>query len=322
MKNNKKIFFLIEIVMAMMVLIIVGVMVRGNANKDLDRVSVIVQNSDDYQWSGFKYGLKMAAQDQGIEMFVVSTGARLTVEEEKRLIEDEIENGTDAVIVQPIPGDDTEKMLKKMKKKIPIMLLEDVITKDKEGSGFLTTKPDNYLMGKDLGKELLKDYGENLKNKTIGIVSEMKGSKAVMNRNQGFRDCIKGRGAKIAWSVSDSFEEEDDSLGVWPKVDIVIALDDNSLVAAGKCLAADDLHGACVYGIGNSMEAFYYLDTGFTECLVVPDEFNSGYQSLTEIKKEIGYFRHAKSKLVSHTVVRRDTLYSKENQKILFTMSQ
>ena len=31
---------------------------------------------------------------------------------------------------------------------------------------------------------------------------------------------------------------------------------------------------------GNSTEAVYYLDTGIAGCLVVPDEFNVGYQSL------------------------------------------
>ena len=61
------------------------------------------------------------------------------------------------------------------------------------------------------------------------------------------------------------------------------ALDDNSLTAAGECSASNNLHGAVVYGIGNSTEAVYYLDTGSVECLVVPDEFNVGYQSLTEM---------------------------------------
>ena len=54
-------------------------------------------------------------------------------------------------------------------------------------------------------------------------------------------------------------------------MDFVIALDDNSLTAAGECAAANNLHGAIIYGIGNSTEAVYFLDTGAVECLVVPD---------------------------------------------------
>ena len=87
--------------------------------------------------------------------------------------------------------------------------------------------------------------------------------------------------------------------------------------------AANDLHGALVYGIGNSTEAVYYLDTGIAGCLVVPDEFNVGYQSLTEAAEILThYFYKMHDRTVSYTVLRRDTLFSKENQEIIFTMSQ
>ena len=36
----------------------------------------------------------------------------------------------------------------------------------------------------------------------------------------------------------------------------------------GEYAAANNLHGALVYGIGNSTEAVYYLDTGIVGCLV------------------------------------------------------
>ena len=92
---------------------------------------------------------------------------------------------------------------------------------------------------------------------------------------------------------------------------------------AGECAQANDLHGALVYGIGNSMEAVYCLDAGYIRCLVVPDDFNMGYQSLKEAVESLEhFFRKPQSITVSYTVMRRDTLFKKENQEILFTMSQ
>ena len=89
--------------------------------------------------------------------------------------------------------------------------------------------------------------------------------------------------AGISWSVSAPFSEEGEVLlKAQPAVDFVIALDDNSFTMAGEYAAANNLHGALVYGIGNSTEAVYYLDTGIAGCLVAPDEFNVGYQSLAE----------------------------------------
>ena len=103
----------------------------------------------------------------------------------------------------------------------------------------------------------------------------------------------------------------------------MIALDDNSLTMAGEYAAANNLHGALVYGIGNSTEAVYYLDTGIAACLVVPDGFNIGYQSLAEAAQSLTRYLHKrKDRTVTYHVIRRDTLFSKENQEIIFTMSQ
>lgn len=276
------------------------------------------------QWSAFKYGLRMAAEDLKLEMFVVSTGGPLTVEEEKNLIEREIENGADAVIVQPALGDDAEKMLLKMEKKVPVMLVEYTASGEKEASMIPTAEPDNYAMGTALAEELLKDYNGNLDGKTLGILQETDSTEAARNRQKGFADVLKETGAEICWSVSGPLmEKEENFLGIQPGVDFVIALDNDSLITAGEYSAAKNLHGALVYGIGNSTEAVYYLDTGIAECLVVPDAFNVGYQSLTEAAKRLGkYFYKMQDRTVSYTVIRRDTLFSKENQEVLFTMSQ
>ena len=106
-------------------------------------------------------------------------------------------------------------------------------------------------------------------------------------------------------------------------MDFIIALDDDSLTAAGEGAAANNLHGAIVYGIGNSTEAVYYLDTGAVECLVVPDMFHVGYESLTELmnKLEKAFYEYENQE-ISYTIMRKENMFSKENQEVIFTMSQ
>ncbi len=59
------------------------------------------------------------------------------------------------------------------------------------------------------------------------------------------------------------------------------------------------------------------------ECLLVPDEFNRGYQSLTEAAKNLGSFScNMKGKVLPFNVLRRKELFTKKNQEILLTMSQ
>ena len=322
MKNSKKMFILIEALLAVMVIAVAIIMVREKNGKEQDRISVILQDSEDNQWAAFQYGLKMAAQDLGIRMFVVSTGGALTVEEEKSLIEREIDNGAAAVIVQPVPG--SEEMLKKMANRIPVLLTERAGAEGGSGERLPVVGPDHYAMGAALAEELLKDYSGNLSGKTLGIFSVTGDSQASLERRRGFMEAVGKTQAGISWSVSAPFSQEGEALlDEQTAVDLVIALDDNSFTMAGEHAAANNLHGALVYGIGNSTEAVYYLDTGIAGCLVVPDEFNVGYQSLAEAAEGLNrFFYKMQDRTVSYTVLRRDTLFSKENQEIIFTMSQ
>ena len=322
MKNNKKMFFLMETLLAVMVIAVAFIMVRERNGKEQDKISVIIQDSEDTQWAAFQYGLKMAAEDMDVRMFIVSTGSTLTAEEEKSLIEREIDNGADAIIVQPVPG--SEEMLWKMGNRVPVMLIGNAASEEGEESLLPVVGPDNYALGAVLAEELLKDYNGNLSGKTLGIFSKTGDSRASVERRRGFTDAMEHTDASISWSVAAPFSEEGEALlDSQPAVDLVIALDDNSLTMAGEYAAANNLHGALVYGIGNSTEAVYYLDTGIVGCLVVPDEFNVGYQSLKEAAESLTHYLHKmQDRTVSYNVIRRDNLFSRENQEIIFTMSQ
>lgn len=306
-------FIFIEAVLGTMVLFLAFLMLREKNVDKRYQISVIVENADDTQWSAFKYGLKMAAEDKGAEMVMVSTGASLSQEEEKKLIEEEIKNGADGVIVQPVSGEDTQQMLKKVGNKAEIMLVDDILSGIEK---FPVIQPDAYAIGKTLVEELLKDYGGNLEGKTLGILNGKEGLKSSAEKEKGFIEALQGTGAEIVWSDTQITEN-------MPDVDFVIALDDNSLRAAGEMAAANNLHGAIVYGIGNSTQSVYYLDMGIAECLVIPDTFNVGYQSLTELvnKLEKAFYEYENQE-ISYTVMRKENMFSKENQEVIFTMSQ
>ena len=57
--------------------------------------------------------------------------------------------------------------------------------------------------------------------------------------------------------------------------------------------------------------------------LVIPDTFNVGYQSLTELvnKLEKAFYEYENQE-ISYTVMRKENMFSKENQEVIFTMSQ
>lgn len=324
MKKDKKMFILIEAVLGGLVLVLAFVMLQEKNEKEKQKIAVIVENSDDNQWAGFKYGLKKAAEDLDVEVTVSSTGTALTAKEQEKLIRQEVERGADAVILQPVCDRNTEQMLQEAERRVPVMLIDESSSKHTERLELPVIQPDNYAMGRILAEELLEDYNGNLKGKSLGILSREKESGGIKQRKKGFEEGIKGTGAEIAWtSFIPADGEPTEILEKQPEVDFVIAFDDDSLTAAGSCAVSNNLHGALLYGIGRSTEAVYYLDIGAAECLVVPDEFQIGYQSLTALKKQTEEsFKEQKDFGISYTVMRRENLFSRENQEILFTMSQ
>lgn len=321
MKNRKRTFILIEMVLGIAAAAVGVMMLWGQTSKSKDKVSVIIENSDDSQWTAFKYGLKMAAMDEELELSIVNTASELTVEEEEQLIVNEIQNGAAAMIVHAVDGSDAEEMLRGLEAKVPIVLVESAASQERSESELPVIQPDNYAMGEAIGQALLQDYGGSLKGKTIGIISADYASEAVLNRQKGLLDAIRDRGGTISWSALGMIKET--VVKEKPKVDFIIALDNNSVIAAGQAAAANNIHGALVYGIGRSTEAAYYVDKGIAECLVVPDEFSVGYESLREVGKRLDqYFYKIQDKTVSYTVMRQETLFTDMNQEILFTMNQ
>ena len=324
MNKSAKYFILTELVLGILVAVLAALMLKGQNKDTLGRVAVIVRDSDDSQWSAFKYGIRMAAQERGVEAVIIGTESVLTLEDQEELIQAELENGADAVIVQPVPDGGAAQMLAKVRKKVPVMLVADQAPADGKASALPVTEPDPRALGTALAEELLEDFRGNLKGKTMGIISRTTDSNTTAGRMEGFQETLESTGIELLWCIAGNFDNgESEYLASQPKVDFIAALDDSSLTAAGEYASSNGLNGAVLYGIGHSTQAAYYLDKGIAECLVVPDEFSVGYQSMSEIADSLErLFHKAGSRTVSYTVLRRETLFSRKGQEILFTMSQ
>ena len=151
MKNNNRVFILTELILGALVIIVAVAMLRDNTEKNLDKVSVIIENSDDNQWNAFKYGLRMAAEDQNVEMFVVGTEGVMSAEDQENMVLQEIDNGADAVIVQPVPGNDSESMLNRIKNSIPVMSVGTAVSLNEENSSLPVVEADNFCHGESPG---------------------------------------------------------------------------------------------------------------------------------------------------------------------------
>ena len=323
MKNKKRII-LIESILAVLVIFLLLIKVGDKVEKGRTKVSVIVQNPDSNEWSAFKYGLAQAAEDQNIDVMIASTGKLVTSDDERKAIEQEIKKGADALIIQLVPRVDAKETLKEIETDIPIMLVGSNKMTNRSQAIISAVEANQEKLGQAVVEEMLKDYQRNLKGKKIGIFSKSTDFEEVMCRAGESRKVLENAGATIEWFVAGDFEEHKDAfLEAQPPVDIVLALDDRSVVRFGEYAVSHPSVQTSVYGIAHSMEAVYYLDEDIVNCLVVPDEFNVGYQSLTKIADQIQKTSvEIPKQAVAYTIIRKETLFTEENQNILFTMGQ
>lgn len=323
MKGVKKYIFL-ELVLGAMVAVFIGVNFIQKQEEHQPKVAVVLSDSGSSQWSALKYGIEMAAEDQRVDAVFISTETIESIGDEVKIIQLAVQRGADAVIVQPIPGLHSEQALRDLSPKVPVMLVESSAGYDRSQSYFATVEADAALMGELLAGELINDWGGNIRGKTVGILSSDMTSDVTWEKKNMISSLLGQQGAEVKWKITGNLNDAGlVILETQQPVDVVLALDDRSVVMAGKCSADERLHGAQVYGIGNSMEAVYYLDNGLVECLIVPDEFDAGYQSMSEVAAQLNKKGHKlQSVTVGATVLRREELFSDENQELLFTMSQ
>ena len=111
--------------------------------------------------------VRMMTQDVGDrEVEKVSTSHKIKMieseDEEKALIEREVENGADGIIVQLVSSEDTYAVFEKIDSSVAVMLLEtDAVS---EGV-YSVTAPDNLWIGEALAQTVLQDYGDSLSEK-------------------------------------------------------------------------------------------------------------------------------------------------------------
>lgn len=324
MKKNRLYFGMI---IAFLVAIVVWTsyqMWNVGKEEEAHKVSVIVENSGLDRWSLMRQGLEQAARDYNIDLNYVSTSGFDGVSAELDVVRREIENGAKGIIVQMASGGNTEDIAEVALKASVVLIETDVTPEDL----YVVVGPDNIRMGTALAKAVTEDFGPELSDRKIGILSGNQKQLAMQQRFSGVTDSLADEGAQVAWCIEGTAEQEKEAFGAMLRetpVDILIVLGNDELeMVMDEFAAGEPTDGKCVvYGVGSSEKTVYYLDKGWIDTLVVPNEFNMGYQSMEAIAGHLIYHTDVVEKCeVDYLVVDRTNLYDEDIQKILFPIVQ
>lgn len=327
-KKHLSPFIIAEAELALAVIITMLSLSQSRQTKKMRKVAVIIENSGDDDWNSLRYGIRQAVLEKNITPVIMNTADIPDAAEQDRLIDEALAGGAEAVIVKPAPGINTKSMLEGYAMRIPVMLIESdsLAENPMEQSGpdlIPVVEPDQQALGAALADAVLEDYDGSLNGRKLGIIEDTPDTSRAKLRRQGFIEALAGQDYNVAFDltvtdpqwITDHIKHQSD-------VDIIVCLNAKGLEAAGQAAKNGAVGSALVYGIANSERAAFYLDQNAVQCLVVPDEMSVGYESMQEMAARLqNPFHELKSTTTEFTVVRRDTMFSEQNQFLLFSQT-
>ena len=267
------------------------------------RIAVLTRREADVGTSVLFAGMEKAAEDDKLVLNYVMVPEDADAETESELARQEIEDGAQALIIEPVASEGSGKMAEELSQRAVVVLLGE--RADTEAAGrFGSVSADNYAIGVALGREIRKGAAE--RGGSVALLPAAGSRGSVEQRRRGVLEALRGSGI--------SLQEEAEGAA------IVAGLEDSALTEAlSYALTAKDR--PLVYGIGNSNRNLYGLDRGDIRSMIVINEFNMGYLAVAEAKKKLSSrLREMEQLRVGDTLVSRDNMYSAENQKLLFPL--
>ena len=297
------------------------------------RISVIVNDSNNDRWIALRQGLEQAAKDCNADLNYVSTGRLESAEEEIALINRELENGAQGIIVQMITSEENVMQMMNTTVKPALMLLESDIKPENQ---YGLAGPDNREIGRAAADAVKRDFDKEIDGKRIGILSGNHNRLSMQQRLEGLKEGLEDVTVTIAWEHSHGESMDEEYLEQFEQlepVDILIALENDETERMVDFMLeqpdseeendTEDVEKLCLYGVGYSEKAVYYLDKGVITTLVVPNEFNLGYQSMKSVVNQLKYhLDKAEDSQIDYLVIDSVNMYDEENQKVLFPIVQ
>lgn len=324
MKKDKATFLIVEICLALLVVFFVKHIFEDE--KPQKRIAVIIDNSGAEKWDSFVNGLRQAADTKNVHLIVCNTDEIENAEEQRNLIYEQLDNEVDAFIVQAAPGADVLQMLQEVNQMKPVVLVaNDVYEKDTADnnleSGLPKIMPDNYKMGYQLGSEILKQNNNDIKGKTVGVVSGLKNTESAEDRRQGLMDALADSGCEYGFDIyTTSGEDIAATVKQCDAVDYMAVLETDALERIGENNTDHNAKQTKLYGIGHSMKCVYYVDDELVESLVMSDGYDMGYRSVVELARVLdNRFHSVTSYTTDYRVINKDDIFTEETQKFLQT---
>ncbi len=322
MKRYKRLFVPLLGLGIFGIVIGVGNLVRIRRNSQPLEIILIqkaIDETNDF-WESISEGARMAAKENGAELTIWGPDSEREIERAHQLILEAIESRPDAIVLAPISYEETLKYARMIEEaEIPLILI-DSIMEEPAGAGLVAT--DNVEGGFKMGELMRRHATEDT---AIGIVGHVKGSSTAVEREQGLRQGLGEYQDQIVDVVfcDSSFEIAYDitceMLEKHPEINMIAGLNEYSAVGAAEAVIdmgrADSI---LMVGFDSSTREIQLLEAGVFEAIVIQKPINIGYLGIEAAAKLARGEKIEENVDSGSVLVTKDTIYTEENEKLLF----
>lgn len=276
-------------------------------------------------WQIVRAGIQAAATEYGLQPIIVGPRWETDVDGQMKILEEVIDVEPDAILL--VASDFTRLVPlaeRAVERGITIVTLDSALDSDVPVS-FVAT--DNVSAGIAAGEEIDRLVPPE---RPIAVISHVPGVATAIDREVGVLRALSDRNPALITETQYSRNDPDlavrivrELLAEYPDLGGIVALNESSTVGAGRAIRdmgfAEQVH---IVGFDNSQEEIEFLETGVVEALLVQRPFNMGYLGIRTIAQAL---RGESIEPVIHTgsvLVRKEDMYSEENQKLLFPIVQ
>jgi ribose transport system substrate-binding protein len=271
-------------------------------------------------WQVVGQGVDAAAKELGVEARTEGAVSETDVDGQIRLVERAIPQKPRAIVLAAADYERLVPVAERIRKAgIPLVLVDSGLKADVADS-FVGT--DNEAAGRQVAEALLADLPPA---GTVAIVSFVKGSSTAMERENGVRSRLGASDVRVLGTLySDGSPDKayaltKELLQRMPDLAGIAGLNEPSTVGAARAVQELGAAGRVrLIGFDSSTEEIRYLEEGAIQAIVVQKPFNMGYLAI-RTAVDISNGRPVEKRIrTGSVVIDKRTMYSKENQKLLF----
>ncbi|MCQ2507622.1 MAG: hypothetical protein MJ097_02395 [Dorea sp.] len=284
------------------------------------KISIIVEDSNHARWTTFRLGLETAARDKKVDLNYISTTEFQNLEDEWGLVKN-VKDSSDGIILAPKMREGMDEYYEPLSWEISLGFVESDVKKGEQvDDNIIVIVPDYLSIADHLFTQLKDDFGQKLKGKKVVFYSVREEQLAISDLWKALVRKLETEGCED-FSLINYRSVEDKK--AFRSADILIGLDDMSLLYLAKEKDLGEAKKEKVYGIGVSESTVYYLDKGIIDGMVVIDDFNMGYESVSRIAETIrNKYSEQKGVIINDYPIRPDEVHDPEIENLLFPVVQ